>query len=171
MKRRGRLVEDRPRQRVDVVAAVVAVVGRASLDAVELALAVALRAMRVRSVGRETLAPEEVKARGIVRVLGHQLHQRVRRFGRPAPRWVGGVRHCASPCLAGGSSGQVPQERRIRQLPPSTQMKAPTRPTTLRRPQRQPNEQAAELNQPAMQRFLRRDSWQHHPRILPPVKG
>jgi hypothetical protein len=84
VQRRGRLVKDRPGQRIDVVAAVVAVVGRASLHAMEAALAVALLAKRCVTVRGEPLTPKPIEAGSVIAELLDELHEGVRRFGRRA---------------------------------------------------------------------------------------
>ena len=61
VQRRGRALKDRALLRVDVQAARVARVGRPGLGAVELALALAARAVGVRAVRGEAVSPEPVR--------------------------------------------------------------------------------------------------------------
>jgi hypothetical protein len=90
MQRRGRLVKDRPRCRVNVVAAGLAcprLTPLRRLVALERPFLVALRTMRVLSVRREPGAPKPLQTGGIVRVFAHELHEGVGRLrGRCADR-------------------------------------------------------------------------------------
>ena len=82
------LCEDRPGERVQVVPAGVAVPRRTFLDLVELTHARALRALSVRAVLRVAVAPQPLKARGIVRELAHELHERVGGLRGVRSDWV-----------------------------------------------------------------------------------
>ena len=91
--RRG-LVHDRVGGRVNVVAARVARVGRATRHAVELADLFAFRALSVLTIGHLVVAaPQVVEARGVVGELTHEVHDCVGRIadlgllGVVAIRW------------------------------------------------------------------------------------
>jgi hypothetical protein len=87
MKGRGRLVEDRPRGRVQMMPTRDT---RPRLPllrcrvALERANFVALWAMRVLAISGQTIVPKPVQARVIVGELLHELHQRIARVGRDA---------------------------------------------------------------------------------------
>src|SRR5205085_11415498 len=80
--RRAALVKDRARGRIDLMAAVLAPVGRAILDPVELARLLALRARRS---GRIEAVAEVVQAGLVGRERLHELRVGHLRVARPRP--------------------------------------------------------------------------------------
>jgi hypothetical protein len=91
MQGRGRLVEDRPRSRMQMMAARHTRPRLPLLSCVvtpKRAGFVALRTMRVLAVGRQTIVPKPRQARLIVRELPHELHQRVMRVRRGATQRI-----------------------------------------------------------------------------------
>jgi hypothetical protein len=88
MERSRGLVEDSPGGRVNVMAATQASPRLAllrSLVPLELPLLLTLGALSVNAIGRITIAPEPLKASGIVRKFFHKLRERVLGFGRFGP--------------------------------------------------------------------------------------
>jgi hypothetical protein len=96
VQRGRRLRKDRSGERVQVVAAGVAVPCGAIRHLVELAQALALRALRVGAVFGVALTPEPFKAGRVVGELAHEFHERVVGCGRVGALWLVAIygRHC-----------------------------------------------------------------------------